>query len=268
MTDQKKYLSSKEIAANMDELMKRKYLHFHIKGLTRDTRDLISAVVNGILEQIGADPLASFHLFSGLMEALLNGIKGNIKYTIFKNELASKLKDVEHSSQEIERLLQIIMDTSPPDKVKRMVQNILALEEKVRVKKQQLNVHDQDFLYSIRQQMKKENRKVSMKIRIFEDELYIRIKNDAPVMDADMDRINESRLKHNALFQEGRSSDYFRPDYLDEKESAGFGIAMIDEGYYNMGLNPLDYFTYTQSKTATTVYLTYPIEKLKAGLPF
>ena len=104
-----------------------------------------------------------------------------------------------------------------------------------------------------------------MKIRLDEKELYIRIKNDSPIMEGDMDRINESREKHYKLFLEGRSSDYFRPEFLDEKESAGFGIAMIDEGFYSMGLNPLEYFTYTQAKTTTTVYMIYPLDKLRAG---
>lgn len=275
MANQKKFLNSKEISANLDEIIQRNHIHLELKGLTRDTRDLISAIINGILERIGADPLSSFHLFSGLMEALLNAIKGNIRFTIFKNELANKLRDVENSDKEIDRLLQIILDTSAlrdamqryvvPEKVKKLVQSILSLEDKVRVKKQEISESDKELLFSIREKMKLENRKISMKIRLDEKELYIRIKNDSPIMEGDMDRINESREKHYQLFLEGRSSDYFRPEFLDEKESAGFGIAMIDEGFYNMGLNPIEHFTYTQAKTTTTVYLIYPLDKLISG---
>ncbi len=275
MTNTKKFLSSSEINASMDEIIKRNSIHLQLTGLTRDTRDIISSIINGLLERIGVDPLSSFHLFSGLMEALLNALKSNIRFTIFKNELANKLKDVENSEQEIERLLNIIMDTSAlrdamqryvvPEKIKKLVQSILSLEDKVRVKKANISENDKDFLFSVREKMKSENRKISVKIRLDEQELYIRIKNDSPIMDSDMDRIGESRVKHFQLFEEGRSSDYFRPEYLDEKESAGFGIAMIDEGFYSMGLNPLEQFTYTQGKTATTVYMTYPLEKLKSG---
>jgi hypothetical protein len=275
MTNTKKFLTSAEISASMDEIIKRNSIHLQLTGLTRDTRDLVSAIINGVLERIGADPLSSFHLFSGLMEALLNSLKSNIRFTIFKNELALKLKDVENSEQEIERLLNIIMDTSAlrdamqryvvPEKIKTLVHTILSLEDRVRVRKATISSLDRDFLLSVREKMKNEDRKISMKIRLYEKELYIRIKNDSPILDIDMGRIEESRQKHFKLFEEGRSSDYFRPEFLDEKESAGFGIAMIDEGFYSMGLNPLEHFTYTQGKTATTVYLTYPLEKLRAG---
>ncbi len=276
MGNQKKYLNSKEISNRLPEIIKRNYLHFEIKGLTRDTRDLVSNIVNGITERLEADPLSSFHLFSGLMEALLNAVKGNIRYTIFKDELTKRLITVENTPhEEVEKLLDVILDTKTlrdsmqryivPDKIKKEVQRILTLEEKIRVKKQEISDFDREILLRIREQIRKDNRKISMKIRISGNELMIRIKNDAPVMESDMSRINESRNKHHELFQEGKSSDFFRPENLDEKESAGFGIAMIDEGYYNMGLNPLELFTYLQGKNSTTVYLTYPIDKLKAG---
>lgn len=276
MGNQKKYLNSKEITERLPELIQRNYLHFEIKGLTRDTRDLVSNIINGITERLEADPLSSFHLFSGLMEALLNAVKGNIRYTIFKDELTKRLVSVDNTPpEEIEKLLDVILDTKTlrdsmqryviPDKIKKEVQRILTLEEKIRVKKQEISNFDREILLKVRQHIKKDNRKISMKIRISDNELMIRIKNDAPVMESDMGRINESRNKHHELFKEGRSSDFFRPENLDEKESAGFGIAMIDEGYYNMGLNPLELFTYMQGKHSTTVYLTYPIDKLKAG---
>ncbi|MCB1143520.1 MAG: hypothetical protein H7A24_11470 [Leptospiraceae bacterium] len=275
MGNQKKFLNSKEINEDLPSIIQRNYLHFELKGLTRDTRDLVSNLINGILERIGADPLSSFHLFSGLMEALLNAIKGNIRFTIFKNELYDRLQEVERSNEEIEELHDVILDTKTlrdsmrryivPDKIKTEVQKILSLEEKVRVKKQEISEFDKNLLMKIRNQIVKDNRKISMKIRISEETLMITIKNDAPVMDSDMERINDSRTKHHELFLEGKSQDFFRPEFLDEKESAGFGIAMIDEGYYNMGLNPLELFTYLQGKHSTTVYLTYPLEKLRAG---
>ncbi|MCB1189928.1 MAG: hypothetical protein H7A23_18190 [Leptospiraceae bacterium] len=273
MANRKKYLTSKEIVANLDEIIKRDDFHFYIKGLTRDTRDLLSNLINGLLERIGANPLATFHLFSGLVEALLNALKGNLRYIVYKKELALKLSDVEPSKEDIDHLISVILDTSAlreamqryilPDKVKRMVQTILSLEEKIRVKKVELSERDQALLFSIRERMKLDNCKISMKIRLDEKELYIRIKNDSPVMDEDMDRIEESRRKHYKLFQEGRSFEFFRPEHLDEKESAGFGIAMIDEGFYNMGLNPLEYFTYTTGSHVTTVYMSYPLEQLR-----
>jgi hypothetical protein len=276
MTNQRKILGTKEIEERLPEIIQRNYLHFELRGLTRHTRDLISNIINGITERIGADPLSSFHLFSGLMEALLNAVKGNIRYTIFKTELIKRLSEVdEPSAEEIDQILEVILETTAlrdaitryivPDKIKREVQNILTMEEKIRVKKVQLTSRDLRMLQSIREQIKKDNRKIDIKIRINEKQLYIRIKNDSPIMESDVERIQESREKHYELFKEGKSADFFRPEFLDEKESAGFGIAMIDEGFYNMGLNPLELFSYMHGKHSTTVHLCYPIDKLQAG---
>ncbi len=38
---------------------------------------------------------------------------------------------------------------------------------------------------------------------------------------------------------------------------------MIDEGFYNLGLDPMECFDIQTSKHATTVYLNYPIEALQ-----
>ncbi|HMV79672.1 MAG TPA: hypothetical protein PK453_11670 [Leptospiraceae bacterium] len=272
MTTEPKKLKSAEIRERMGELVQRNYLHFELKGLTKGTRDIISDAVNGIMDRVGANPLNTFHLFSGLMEALLNAVKGNIRYTIFKKEIKARLFDVEPSSQDVEQLLEIILNTSPlrdaiqryivPDKIKRDVLNILTWEEKIRVRKLELKTEERVLLQSIRDEIKKDERKISLKIRVDKDMISIRLRNDSPIMDIDMERIRESREKHYHLYLEGKSSDFFRPEFLDEKESAGFGIAMIDEGYYNMKLNPMEYFTYIQGQHATTVYMNYPIEAL------
>ena len=113
MANQKKYLNSKEINARLEELIKRKYFHLQITGLTRDTRDTFSNLVNGILSEIGADPLNSFHVFSGLMEALLNALKGNIRYAIVKDELAKRLSTVETSSEENDIPFEVAEDIHP-----------------------------------------------------------------------------------------------------------------------------------------------------------
>lgn len=275
MENKKKYLKSREIEERLAELIQKNYFHFQLKGLTRHTRDLLSNLINGLMERIQADPLSSFHLFSGIMEALLNALKANLKYIIFKKELLKKLKDVESSEAEIEKLIDVILDTSSlrdamqryvvPQKVKKLVQTILSLEEKIRVRKLELSPEDKDLLYSIRERLKIEQVKISLVIQITETDLRIDIINDSPVMDTDIERIYESRKKHNELWKEGKSTEFFRPEHLDEKESAGFGIAMIDEGFYNMGLNPLDLFTYETEQNQTKVHLRYPLEDLRKG---
>lgn len=276
MANEKKYLKRDEILAQIDNLIQRKSFHLEIRGLTKETRDCLSQLLNGVLEKIGANPLASFHIFSGLMEALLNALKGNIRFIIFKDELYKKLLQKEKDDDETEHLLQVILDTSPlrdamqryivPERVKKTVQSILTLEEKVRVKKKELNEDELVLLNFIRDKSQKDNLKISLKIEFTDEDLFIRIRNDAPIMSLDLKRIEDSRKKHFSLNEKGQSSEFFRPEFLDEKESAGFGIAMIDEGFYNIGVNPLDYFTITTSSKYTTVYLRYPIAALRSEI--
>ncbi len=275
MQAEKKILHGDEILQNIDSIINRNYLHFELRGLTKPTRDILNEVIQGILSRINANPLASFHLFSGLMEALLNAVKGNLRHVIFKNELLQKIlhsKD-EISIQEAEDLLNVILDTSPlrdamqryvvPEKLKKTVQKILQLQDKTRSKKMNLSDPEILFLNEVKTKIDHGDQKISMKIRISEEELYIRIRNDAPILGLDYKRIESSRAQHALLAKEGRSTEFFRPDFLDEKESAGFGIAMIDEGFYNMGIDPLQNFTIVTSNHVTTAYLSYPIKELQ-----
>ncbi|MCZ8154561.1 MAG: hypothetical protein O9264_00470 [Leptospira sp.] len=274
MGNEKIKFKGQEILENLDSILKRKSFHFELKGLTKSTRDIINQVVQGILDRVGANPLTSFHLFSGLMEALLNAVKANARFVIFKDELLYKLKSGGQTPEaEAEELLDTILETEPlrdamqryivPDKIKKTVQRILTLSDKKKSKKVLLTNDDLEFLELVREKTKQYNLKISIKIEIREKELYIRIRNDSPIMGLDLKRIQKSRSRHAELARAGNSGDFFRPDFLDEKESAGFGIAMIDEGFYNLGLDPLECFDIQTSKHATSVYLSYPIEALQ-----
>lgn len=263
-----------EIIENLDQLIQKDYFHFELKGLTKSTRDIVNEVVQGILNRVGANPLTSFHLFSGLMEALLNAVKANTRFVIFQDELLNKLTTQGQTpEEEAEELLDIILETEPlrdamqryivPNKIKKVVQKILTLSDKKRSKKHNLSIDEKEFLTIVREKVKKYDLKISMKIEIRPTSVYIRIRNDSPIMGMDLTRIRKSRERHAELAKQGNSAEFFRPDFLDEKESAGFGIAMIDEGFYNLGLDPLDCFDIQTSKKTTTVYLNYPLEALQ-----
>ncbi|MCC5815174.1 MAG: hypothetical protein JJT78_10485 [Leptospira sp.] len=277
MQNENKILRGDAILQNLDSVVQRNSLHFELKGLTKPTRDILDQVIQGILGRIGANPLAGFHLFSGVMEALLNAVKGNLRHTIFRDELFQKLlhsdSDDPITEQEAEELLNVILDTSPlrdamqryvvPDKLKKTVQKILQLQDKVRSKKVDLSDPEKAFLKEAKAKIDKDLRKISLKIKLSDKELYLRIRNDSPIMGLDLKRIEASREKHAELAKDGNSADFFRPDFLDEKESAGFGIAMIDEGFYNMGIDPLEHFSLISSNHVTTAYMTYPLEDLQ-----
>lgn len=274
MSIAKSPIKGQEIRKHIPEILQRKNIMFQLTGLTRPTRMILEDVLGAVLEKIGANPIASFHVFSGVTEALLNAVKGNIRQMIFRDEILTKLlNDSNDPVGEEESILEIILDTSPlrdamrryvvPEKVKKIVQKILLLEDKVRAKKEKLKEEDQEFLVRMRAKLQKTNFKIDIKITIRADELYLRIRNDAPVHWLDMKRIDKSRAAHKELADQGRSGDYFRPDNVDETESAGFGIAMIDEGFYSMGIDPMDYFTISSSPRNTVVYMRYPIDKLQ-----
>ncbi|MCW7503423.1 hypothetical protein [Leptospira paudalimensis] len=274
MANEKIKYKGTEILENLDHLIQKDYFHFELKGLTKSTRDIVNEVVQGILNRVGANPLTSFHLFSGLMEALLNAVKANTRFVIFQDELLNKLKaQGQTPEEEAEELLDIILETEPlrdamqryivPDKIKKVVQKILTLSDKKRTKKHNLNEDEKEFLTIVREKVKKYDLKISMKIEIRPNSVYIRIRNDSPIMGMDLNRIRKSRERHAELAKQGNSAEFFRPDFLDEKESAGFGIAMIDEGFYNLGLDPLECFDIQTSKKTTTVYLNYPLEALQ-----
>jgi len=276
--NQKKIRTKKEILANLDKISERKSFNFELKGLTRTTRDLLSDLIDKILAHNNIDnPEAGFHIFSSMMEILLNALKGNIRFVIYKDELLKKLDGGKPGDKEAEQLVKTILTTASlrdamdryviPEKLKTSVQTILRLEEKIRVKKLQLDDDEAELLNSIRDLLDKGDYRICMKIVVTKSDIYIRIHNNVPIMLDDQDRIMSSRRVHHRLFLEGRSGDFFRPEYLDEKESAGLGIAMVDEGYYNLGLNPIDLFSVTTSSKSTTIYMKYPVKALQEAKP-
>lgn len=274
MGNEKIKFTGGEILQNLPIILKKDYYHFEIKGLTKPTRDIINEVVQGLLDRLGANPLTAFHLFSGLMEALLNAVKANTRFVIFQDELLNKLtQHGQTPEQEAEELLDVILETEPlrdamqryivPDKIKKVVQKILTLSDKRKSKRDQLTKEEIDFLLLVKEKVKKYDLKISLKIEVRPASLYIRIRNDSPIMGMDLSRIRKSRERHAELAKQGNSAEFFRPDFLDEKESAGFGIAMIDEGFYSLGLDPLECFDIQTSKKTTTVYLNYPLDALQ-----
>ena len=271
----KKKLGSSEILSQLEEISGRNIWEFELKGLTRKTRDLLSSLLNQILEKNSiTSPVATFYLFSGLIEILLNALKGNMRYVVYKNELMKRISDQETTEGDTEILLDTILATSPlrdamtryiiPDKIKKYVQTVLKLEEKIRTKKEALSNEEEILLNNFRKQIKLYDYKISMKVVLTDEDFYIRIRNNVPISTFDQSRIENSRKLHKSLHAEGRSADFFRPENVDDTESAGFGIAMVDEGYYNMGLDPMELFNITSSSKSTTVYMKYPLEALRS----
>jgi hypothetical protein len=83
------------------------------------------------------------------------------------------------------------------------------------------------------------------------------------MLQRDLDRIEASRRRHQQLHAEGRGGDFFEYGNIDTTESAGFGIAMVDQGFYRLGLDPFKQMKIQSLNRETVVELIYPRSALE-----
>lgn len=253
------------------KLQRDRLVVFRINALTRHGREELMTIFTGIFSGFGLNPGLMFNLYSAVVEIIFNAIKANAKHVIFKAEVRQKL--VRQRFQDIDHLLDIIFREEVlrdfmtrhvlPDKLKRRVNTVLQLNEKKRTgKADKLAPGDLQQLAEFNRLLKREGANIHFTIGLTDDSLVINVVNDIPILSKDMARIEQSRTTHKRLYDEGRSTDYFGPEFLDQTESAGFGIAMADEIYYEMGLSPLDFFTIGASDGSTRALMRFPRARL------
>jgi hypothetical protein len=149
-----------------------------------------------------------------------------------------------------------------PEKLKKRVNTVLQLEEKNRTGRlATLSANDIKLLKEFKALIEEEAVLIHFTIGLTDDRITFNVVNDIPILGKDMNRIEQSRKTHKSLFDEGRSTDYFGPDYIDVTESAGFGIAMADEIYYEMGLDPMKHFSISASDGTTRAVMYFPRDK-------
>ena len=272
-TANKKKIGISEIKSRLDEIASRKSWEIEIRNLSRSSRNILFDFLNAVLSKNAVhSSLAGFHIFTGMNEVILNAIKSNLRHLFRKKEILSRLLQDSNSMEEAETLLNAILATSPlrdameryiiPEKIKLSVNHILLLENKIRNNKDLTDI-ELEILEKIRREIAEQNLYISMKIVLSDEDLFIRIRNNAPITQEGQDKIQNSRLLHKRLFEEGHSADFFRMENMNESESAGLGIALVDEGYYNMALDPMEFFNITSSSKAATIYMKYPLESLR-----
>ncbi|MCS6971837.1 MAG: hypothetical protein N2Z22_03830 [Turneriella sp.] len=263
--------TEEKIRKSLQKLQQDRIAVFRINALTRRGRDELMAIFTAIFSEFGLNPAMLFNLYTAVVEIVFNAIKANAKHVIFKDEVRKKL--IRQNFTDIEELLEVIFREEVlrdfmsrhilPDKLKRRVNTVLRLAEKKRTGKgDKLTRAELQQLAEFNYLLKKENAMVHLTFALGEESIIINVVNDIPILPKDMARIEQSRSTHRRLYEEGRSTDYFGPDYLDQTESAGFGIAMADEIYYEMGLDPLMYFTITASGGKTLAVLRFPRDKM------
>lgn len=269
---QKSQLSQDEkISKAVQKLQRDRIVVFRINALTRNGRDELMSIFSSIFSEFQLNPALLFNLYSAVVEIIFNAIKANAKHVIFKSELRQKLQrqnftDIDHLLDIIfrEEVLRDFMTRHVvSDKLKKRVNTVLQIAEKKRTGKlEKLTRADLQQLSEFNQLLRREEANIHFTMALTDASLVINVVNDIPILAKDMARIEQSRTTHKRLYDEGRSTDYFGPEFLDQTESAGFGIAMADEIYYEMSLNPLEYFSIGASDGSTRALMRFPRERI------
>jgi hypothetical protein len=261
-------IAKDKVTKAVEKLQRDRIVIFRINALTRIGREELMSIFARLFEEFQLNPALLFNLYSAVVEVIFNAIKANAKHVIFKSEV--KLKLLKQKFEDIETLLQIIFHEEVlrdfmtrhiiPEKLKKRVNTVLQLEERKRTGRG-LSERDLELLREFKQLMEEEEVLIHFTIAMTDERITFNVVNDIPILAKDMARIEQSRQTHKKLYEEGRSTDYFGPDYIDLTESAGFGIAMADEIYYEMALDPLSHFSIAASDGSTRAVMYFPREK-------
>ncbi len=262
--------TEQKVEKAIQKLQRDRIVVFRINALTRIGREELMTIFARLFEEFQFNPAMLFNLYSAVVEIIFNAIKANAKHVIFKSEVRMKL--LKQQFQDIDDLLEIIFREEMlrdfmtrhiiPEKLKKRVNTVLQLTEKKRTgRAASLTEKDIQHLLDFNKLLEQEEVFIHFTMAITDEKIVFNVVNDIPILGKDMDRILQSRMTHHALSKEGRSTDYFGPDYIDVTESAGFGIAMADEIYYEMALNPLEHFTISASEGATRAIMHFPRAK-------
>ncbi len=252
------YLRSKNVAI------------FQVNALTRNGRDELMSIFSRVFMEFQLNLEYLFNIYSAIVEVIFNGIKANVKYLLYQEELRQKL--IHHANpDEIDELLEIILNEEAlrefmnrfvvPDKIKKNTMRILKLEENLRTGRN-LSEAEIKALQDFRAKLQKEEITIFFSIGIAPHQVVFSVVNDSPILKKDLARILKSRELHYQLYKEGRSTDYFAVENIDTTESAGLGIAMADEVYYEMKLDPRQYFTIVTEEGRTRALLRFPRERI------
>jgi hypothetical protein len=185
----------------------------------------------------------------------------------FREEIRKQLNRFKIS--EIEDLLQVIIEERTlrefmahrvlPEVLRPQVNKIFDLEEKYRTGMgKKLSAEQIELIKRFRLLIRSIDAEVLLVIQPSADLITITVANNVPMLGRDLERIENSRRYHQKLHKEGRAGEFFDYDNIDTTESAGFGIAMVDQGFYRFGLNPFEHMRIESRNRETLVTLSYP----------
>lgn len=248
-------------------LQDRKLAIFQVNAFTRNGREELMEIISRVFMEFQLNLEFMFNIYSAIVEVIFNGLKANVKYAVYMDELRSRFKGHIPNDDISLVVYAVIKEASlreamsrfvMPDRVKNITMKFLKLDEQERLNKPQLSENELELINEFREKIQDEDLLVHFSIGIADNNVVFSVVNDSPIMPSDLRRINNSRNVHQGLHAEGRSGEYFSPDYLDTTESAGLGIAMADEVFYDLKLNPLELFTIHSDGKQTRALLRFP----------
>lgn len=257
---------------SVSKLAANKPLRYHINALTKFGRKQLMQVLIEFFESQGLNKIHVFPIHYAIVEIVFNALKANVKFVAFREEIRRQLS--RFKIMEIEDLLQVIIEERTlrefmasrvmPNVLRHQVHKIFDLEDKYRVGIKEKLTQDQiELLKQFRHLIRQIDAAVNLKIEASDTEIKVNVKNNVPILERDLQRIQESRRKHFDLHMQGRAGDFFDYEHMDVTESAGFGIAMVDQGFFKLGLDPFQHLTIDAHKRTTEVTLVYPRRVLR-----
>ncbi|HRP67927.1 MAG TPA: hypothetical protein PLY93_00125 [Turneriella sp.] len=259
------------VERTVSRLNSQKAVRLQINALTKEGRKAIQSVLLEFFEKESLDKKHVLPIHYAIVELVFNALKANIKFVAFREEIRKELNRFEMT--EIEDFLQLILNERAlrefaatrilPDVLRGEVQNVFNLEEKYRAGMSKKMSDDQiQLIAKFRELIRSINADVLLEIHATPDEIRIQVLNNVPMLQRDLERIQNSRIRHAALHKQGKGGEFFSYDNMDTTESAGFGIAMVDQGFYQLGLDPFEHMKIEAKNKETEATLIYPRSSL------
>ncbi len=95
-------------------------------------------------------------------------------------------------------------------------------------------------------------------------EIIISIRNDSPILESDVARINDMRAKFADYYKQGRPEYFFRENIDNSGGGHGLGYALMDSILIQMGLEPTKSL-YLVPTDRTTVILVLPTKEISTS---
>lgn len=244
-----------------------------VKSYTRTAQNTIRQLLSDALAHKSNPDLVE-NLFLCLDELVKNGIKGNYKYVLIRELLAEKVKNGDTNGTALEEILQNRdiynqYTTQCVDLVKVNQKVRAALTEEAQVlsiknraarEGRSLDNSEKETIAGFKNYMhvKKlisaRDLYVELRVSTIFNSLNIEVSNHSPILDADLQRINDKRSEFNRYAEEGREGEFFM-NHIDEMDGGhGLGYATIDSTLRSMGYVP-DEILHILSVNNTTILM-------------